>query len=98
MLVPVSGTVSTQLTCDIEPEAGSEVQWNQLNSDGDVTPITEGINPENFNLTLMANISSNGTVYWCTVTFDNGENLSYHGANITLRTAGKLHTMCTTPK
>jgi len=91
VLVPVSGMVSTQLSCDIGPGAGREVQWNRLISDGTFTPVTEGINQENFNLTLPVNVNSDSAVYRCTVIIDlGGSNRSYNGANITLRAAGKL--------
>ena len=90
VLVPVSGTISFQLKCDIEPGAGRVVQWNRLNSDNTSTLITEGISQDSFNLTLMVNINSNNSVYMCTVTIDYCGNLtrSYNGPRITLRTAG----------
>ena len=98
VLVPGSGTVSTQLSCDIGPGAGREVQWNRLNSDGTFTPVTEGINQENFNLMLPVDVNSDSAVYRCTVTIDLGGNLrSYNGANITLRAAGKLPLLCASP-
>ena len=95
VLVPGSGTVSTQLSCDIGPGAGREVQWNRLSSDGTFIPVTEGINQENFNLMLPVDVNSDSAVYRCTVTIDLGRNLrSYNGANITLRAAGRLPLLC----
>ena len=91
----MSGTNSTQLQCDIGPGAARQsytIEWDRINPSGGFTSITEGINQQNFSLTLPVDINSNGTVYMCTVTIDHDGDTSraYDGAKITLRTAGKL--------
>jgi len=97
VFVPVSGTVSTELTCDIGPGAAREnydIAWNQLNTDSSFTRIREGVNLETFSLTLPVSANSNSTVYRCTVTIDHdgsgtGNRVFYDGAPITIETAGK---------
>ena len=95
VLVPVSGAVSTQFDCDIQPGAATEsysIAWFQLNSNGSFSPITEGINLGNFSLTLQVNLSHNNTVYQCRVSIDHdgvgtGDSpMPYNGAEITLYT------------
>ena len=61
VLVPVSGTVSTQLDCDIQPGAAPEnydIAWFRLNSHGGSARVREGISQETFNLTLQVNLSN----------------------------------------
>lgn len=101
VLVPVNGTNSTQLKCDIRPGVVRErysIEWNRINPGGGFTKINEGIDPQNFSLTLPVDISSNSTVYMCTVDINhdgNGDSTPYDGAKITLRTAGKCVCVCT---
>ena len=96
VFVPVSGTVLTELTCDILPGAARKsynIEWFRINPSGGFNRITEGIN-QNFNLTLPVDINSNGRVYMCTVHIDHdgdGKHPTPHdGAKITLRAEGKL--------
>ena len=91
----MSGTVLTELTCDIVPGAAREsynIEWFRISPSGEFVAITQGINQQNFNLTLPVDVNSNGTVYMCTVTVDHDGDTSrpYDGAEITLRTEGKL--------
>lgn len=93
MLVPTSGTVLTQLSCDIRPGAAREsysLQWFQLNTDSSFSSISEGIN-EDFSLTMHVSLNSNNAVFMCTVTIDHdGTNATpYDGARVTIRTTGK---------
>ena len=96
VLVPVSGSASTQLDCDIGPGAAREsytIQWVQINTNGGFTTITQGINQQNFGLTLPVDVNSNGRMYMCRVTIDHDGMITiraYDGAKITLRIAGKL--------
>jgi len=96
VFVPVNGTVSTELTCDIEPGTAREsysIKWFQIYPK--FALITKGINEKNFNLTLAVDVNSSGAVYMCTVTIDHdGTTFLYSGAEITLRTGGKtcIHT------
>lgn len=94
VLVPASGTVPTQLACDIRPGAARQsysLQWFRLNSGGSFSSVVGGIN-EDFSLTLHISSSSNNAVYMCTVTINHdgtGNAIPYDGARITIRTTGK---------
>ena len=92
VLVPVSGPALTQLNCDIGPGSAREsytIQWVQININ---TNITQGINHQNFSLTLSVDVNSNGRMYMCRVTIDHDGIIrrTYDGAKITLHTSGKL--------
>ena len=92
VLVPVSGPALTQLNCDIGPGSAREsytIQWVRINTN---TNITQGINQQNFGLTLPVDVNSNGRMYMCRVTIDHDGIIRgvYDGAKITLHIAGEV--------
>ena len=102
VFVPVSGTVLTELTCDIGPGAAREsynIEWFRINPSGGFTRLTEGVNRETFSLRLPVSVNSSNAVYMCRVTIDHDGNeagnlVSYDGARITIETAGKYICTC----
>ena len=79
-------TVSTELQCDIQPGSMRQrysVQWAQTFNSSDIVG-------DMFNLTLIVNSSTNGSLYQCCVT------INHNGSGLTSIYKGRLIVVITT--